>query len=101
MDLLKIYNENQEREKQKEELKLQEKINELVSEVIQNKSDFISDDEKVFKELKIKFKKEGCSCSADLYNLTPKFQFNYIAPINKTNIKKLNDYINKRSNNEN
>ena len=86
MDLLKIYNENQEREKQKEELKLQEKINELVSDVIQNKSDFISDDEKVFKELKIKFKK---------------VQFNYIAPINKTNIKKLNDYINKRSNNEN
>lgn len=98
MDLLKIYNENQEREKQKEELKLQEKINELVSDVIQNKSDFISDDEKVFKELGIKYKRK----KKDYIRIGECFRCgDYYAPINKTNIKKLNDYINKRSNNEN
>ena len=90
MDLLKIYNENQEREKQKEELKLQEKINKLVSDVIQNKSEFISDNKKAFEELGIKYKRK----KSDFMLIGFRSRYgDYYAPINKTNIKKLKDYL--------
>lgn len=102
MDLLKIYNENQEREKefekQKEEYELQKEINGFVVDIIRNNERFYSNNKKVFEELGIKYKRKKMD-----YNLVGEcFRYDdYYAPINKTNIKKLNDYINKRSKNEN
>lgn len=99
MDLLKIYNENQEREKefkkQKEKYELQKEINGFVVDIIRNEPEFYSNNKKVFEELGIKYKRKKMNyISIGRYG-------NYYAPINKTNIKKLNDYINKRSNDEN
>lgn len=102
MDLLKIYNENQEREKefkkQKEEYELQKEINGFVVDIIRNNERFYSNNKKVFEELGIKYKRKnkGYICIGEYSRYG-----GYYAPINKTNIKKLNDYINKRSNDEN
>ena len=102
MDLLKIYNENQEREKefkkQKEEYELQKEIKKFVADIIRNNEEFYSNNKKVFEELDIKSKRRDRFLECAGYYSKPG---DYYAPINKTNIKKLNDYINKRSNNEN
>lgn len=102
MDLLKIYNENQEREKefkkQKEEYELQKEIKKFVVDIIRNEKEFYSNNKKAFEELGIKYKRK----KRDYILIGECFRYgDYYAPINKTNIKKLNDYINKRSNNEN
>lgn len=102
MDLLKIYNENQEREKefkkQKEEYALQKDINGFVVDIIRNEKEFYSNNKKVFEELGIKYKRK----KKDYIRIGECSRYGgYYAPINKTNIKKLNDYINKRSNDEN
>lgn len=102
MDLLKIYNENQKREKefkkQKEEYALQKDINGFVVDIIRNEPEFYSNNKKAFEELGIKYKRK----KKDYIRIGECFRCgDYYAPINKTNIKKLNDYINKRSNNEN
>lgn len=102
MDLLKIYNENQEREKefkkQKEEYELQKEINGFVVDIIRNNERFYSNNKKVFEELGIKYKRKN----KDYIRIGEYSRYSgYYAPINKTNIKKLNDYINKRSNDEN
>ncbi len=98
MNLLKIYEQNEKNKKEfetvKNEIELQKEINKLIACVIEGRNEFRTNNVKIFEELGIKKRKlkEPKYCYIGLFSSGGDF---YIK-INETNIKKIQDYIDKK-----
>ena len=89
IDLLSIYEKNQEIQKQVEEIKEKKELNELIGYILNGKETFSTDIKELLEKIGLKYKKrENYLC------YTP-FTRNglYEIKLNKTNIKKIQEYI--------
>lgn len=98
MNLLKIYEQNEKNKNElktvENKLKLEKEINRLIASVIEGNTEFGTNNEDIFEELGIKKCKRRESEYHCFNPFNPYREF-YIK-INKTNIKKIQNYIDKR-----
>lgn len=96
VDLNKYIEINKEIEELKEDAEMRTELNNLVAEIIKGEKEYFTDSEKLIKELGIKTKKE----EYHKYGMWCGIYSGYKIKLNKTNIEKVNNYINKGEKNE-
>lgn len=94
IDLLKIVEENKKIEEQENILERKREIRELISAIVKGEDIFYTNDEELIKEIGIKVSKKDMNYNNPWYS---PFSINGKIKIklNKTNIQKIQDYINK------
>lgn len=91
VDLSKYIEINKEIEELKEDAEMRTELNNLVAAIIKGEKEYFTDSEKLIKELEIKTKKE----EYHKYSMLISTYSGYKIKLNKTNIEKINNYINK------
>lgn len=89
IDLLSIYEKNQEIKKQVEEIKEKKELNELIGCILNGEETFTTDIKELLEKIGLKYKKN------ESYLCYSPFTKNglYEIKLNKTNIKKIQEYI--------
>ena len=99
MNLLEIFEENQKRieeeNQQDSERKLNKEIREIKAEIIEGEIIHYTDNKEIFNMLDIKCKKNFTSCVAPIFFDTKSYR-KYYFDYNRTNIKKIQKYIDKQ-----
>ncbi len=97
MDLIKIYEknkkENEEFEKVKNDYKLKQEIRSFIADIIQGKENYYTNNKEFIDKLELSFKKKNNTGS--LWSPSYIGYANYTIKINKTNINKLQKYLDK------
>ena len=98
MNLLEIYEENKKRKeeekRQDEERAFNEEIREIECEIILGKEKHYSNNEKVLKTIDIKYKKNSNFVYYPIFAIEDRIKLRkYYFEYNKTNIKKIQNYI--------
>lgn len=91
VNLNKYIEINKEIEELKEDAKMREELNNLVAAIIKGEEKYYTDSKKLIDTLKINAKKE----TYNKYSMWVNIREGYAIKINKTNIEKVNKYINK------
>ncbi len=92
VDLNKYIEINKEIEELKEDAEMREELNNLVAAIIKGEEKYYTDSKKLIETLKINTKKE----TYNKYSMWASYpKEGYIIKLNKTNIEKVNKYINK------
>lgn len=93
MDLIKIYEENKQKEKEakelKENLELDMATKKLIADIIQGKEDFFTNSKKLLEEIGLKYEETKNCCNYGFGFSV----YNYCVKLNKTNIRKIQKYI--------
>lgn len=96
VDLNKYIEINKEIEELKEDAEMRTELNNLVAAIIKGEKTYYTDSKKLIDTLKINAKKE----IYNRYSMWVSTKEGYAIKLNKTNIKKINNYINKGEKNE-
>lgn len=91
MNLIEIYENNKKIKSEKQKLEDIEEINEMISCIFKNEDNYYTDNEELLKNIGIKYKKGDYYIRPYYMPRERSFKFE----LNKTNIKKINDYYNK------
>lgn len=93
MDLVKIYEENKQKEKEakefKETLEVEQATKKLIADIIQGKEDFYTNSKRLLEEIGLKYEETKNICN---YGFSFGI-YNYCVKLNKSNIRKIQKYI--------
>lgn len=96
MDLVKIYEDNKQKEKEakelKESLELETATKKLIADIIMGKDQYYTNCERLLKEIGLKYEETKTACNFGFsFGL-----YNYATKLNKSNIKKIQKYIDEK-----